>query len=110
MEITTNVTTYRTHRVGSITAGLCMVIFGVLLLLHTMFELLDYTIIFAMWPLILIGLGIELLLSNLWKEKITYDKAAVVLLIVMMFFAIGMAVADICLEVTEMYILNGIIR
>lgn len=110
METTTNVTTYRTHRVGSITAGLCMVAFGVLLLMHSLFELVDYSIIFSLWPIILIGLGIELLLSNFWSQKIVYDKAAVVLLIVMMFFSIGMAVADICLEVTELYISNGIMH
>lgn len=108
METTNSVTTYRTHRVGSVTAGLSMIVFGVLLLLHSMFDLIGYNIIFSLWPIILIGLGIELLLSNFFEKKIIYDKAAVFLLIVMSFFAIGMAVADVCLEATELYMMNKI--
>ena len=48
--------------------------------------------------LILIGLGIELLLSNVLSRKIVYDKAAVCLMILMAFFAIGMAITDVCLH------------
>lgn len=107
METANNITTYRTHRVGSITVGLCMIVFGLLLLLHSVFGFFDYTLIFSLWPTILIGLGIEILFSNFCEKKIIYDKAAVVLLIIMAFFAIGMAVADICMEAAELYICNS---
>ncbi len=70
----------RTHRVSTITAGLCMVVFGGLLLLHTLFDLMSYQMIFSFWPIILVGTGLELLLSNCVKTKIVYDKAAVFLL------------------------------
>ena len=63
MEVT-NGTTYRTHRVGAITAGFSMIVFGALLLSHSLFGVFDYEIIFSLWPVILIGLGVELLLSN----------------------------------------------
>ena len=66
MEVT-NGTTYRTHRVGSITAGFSMIVFGALLLSHSLFGVFDYEIIFSLWPVILIGLGVELLLSNVWE-------------------------------------------
>lgn len=90
--------TYRIHRVGTITAGGTLVVFGVCLLLQSVFDLMSYQMIFSFWPLILIGLGVEVLLSNFNEKRIVYDKAAVVLLFVMLFFAIGMAVTDICLE------------
>lgn len=108
MEATNNVTFYRTHRVGTITAGLCMVVFGVLLLLHSLFDLIEYQMIFSLWPVVLIGLGVELLLSNCFAKQIVYDKGSVVLLILMTFFAIGMAVADVCIEMTELQMLHSI--
>lgn len=107
METINNNTICRTHRVGSVTAGFSMIIFGILLLLHSVFGFADYQLIFSFWPVILIGLGMELLLSNFMEKKIVYDKAAVALMIIMVFFAIGMAVADICLEATELYMISN---
>lgn len=98
-----NVSTYYSHRVGSITAGASMVVFGVLLFMHTVFGTLDYETIFAFWPLMLVGLGIELLLSNFSKKKIVYDKAAVFLLIIMTFFVVTIAIVDLCLRYTYSY-------
>ena len=103
METMSNVTSYRTHRVGTITTGFAMVVFGVLLLLHSVFGFLEYELIFALWPMILIGLGIELLLSNVLVKQIIYDKASILLLFLMTIFAIGMAAADICMEMMKLY-------
>ena len=94
----------RVHRVGSVTAGLTMVTFGVMLLLHSVFNLVTYELIFSLWPVILIGLGVELLLSNVFTRKIIYDKAAVCLMILMAFFAVGMAIADVCIKASEAYL------
>ena len=69
--------TYHVHRVGTITAGGTLVVFGVCLLLQSVFDLMSYQMIFGFWPLILIGLGIELLLSNFTEKRIVYDKAAI---------------------------------
>lgn len=93
-----NTATVRTHRVGAFTSGICMVGFGVLLLLHNQLGIMDYEMILGFWPLILIGMGVELLLSNVMKSKIIYDKAAIVLLFVMALFAMMLAGVDICLE------------
>ena len=107
METANNMVICRIHRVGTVTAGASMVVFGIFLLIHTVFDFIDYQVVFSMWPLILIGLGIELLFSNFSEKRIVYDKGAVVLLIIMTFFAFGMVVADICMEAAELYLANG---
>jgi len=107
MEKENNSQSYRTHRVGTVTTGLSMVGFGVMLLLHSLLGMMSYEIIFSLWPLILIGLGVEILLSNVCTKKMVYDKAAVFLLIMMSLFAMGMAVADMCIQTTELYMMNG---
>ena len=64
---------------------------------------MNYEMIFSMWPLILIGMGIELLLSNFWERKIVYDKAAVFLLIIMTLFVMSMAVVDVWMKEAAVY-------
>lgn len=98
-----NTATVRTHRVGAFTSGFCMVGFGILLLLHNLIGILDYETILGFWPLILIGLGVELLLSNVFKSRIVYDKAAIVLLFVMALFAMMLAGVDVFMEVSKVY-------
>ena len=57
--------TVRTHRVGAFTSGFCMIGFGILLLLHNILDIMTYEQVLGLWPIILIGMGVELLLSNL---------------------------------------------
>ncbi len=90
--------TVRTHRVGTLTAGLSFITFGVLFLLHLFINVISYDLIFKLWPFIIIGLGIELLLSNFTNKSIIYDKAAVVLVFLITFFAMGMAGADVFIQ------------
>ena len=86
--------TMRTHRVGAITTGVSMIAFGVLFAVHLFTGFMDYEMIFKLWPFMIIGLGVELLISNFLTEKIVYDKAAVFLLILTSFFAMCMAGAE----------------
>lgn len=94
----------RTHRVGTITTGVSMMVFGIMFLVHLTFGALSYTMIFSFWPIILIGLGAELLFSNFSKTKIIYDKASIFLTIVMSFFAMSMAILDVCIKAGAAYI------
>ncbi len=87
--------TVRTHRVGTITAGIALVAFGIMSILHLFVNVISYELIFKLWPLILIGIGIEVLISNTRTEKIIYDKAAVVLMFILALFAMSMACADL---------------
>lgn len=97
--------TMRVHRVGSITAGLSMIALGVAALLHLFAGIISYEWIFRLWPIMIIGLGIELLISNFLTEKIVYDKAAIFLLIIITFFAMGMAGADMCFQYMDLNVL-----
>lgn len=108
MEKENNTVTVRTHRVGAVTSGFCMVGFGVMLLLHNLLDVMDYEMILGLWPLILIGMGIELLLSNVIRRKIVYDKAAIVLLFVMTLLVMVLAGADVCIEASKVYLNNCI--
>ena len=86
----------RTRRVGSFTCGLMLVLYGILFLVHIVQPKLNYSIIFELWPLILIFLGVEILASctnkNQEKRKFVYDFWAVILVFVVAFFAMIMSV------------------
>lgn len=93
---------HRTRRVGSFTCGLMLVLYGILFLVHIVQPKLDYSIIFELWPLILIFLGVEILVSstnkNQEKRKFVYDFWAVILVFVVAFFAMIMSVMNYCYE------------
>ena len=93
----------RTHRVGSVTTGAVMILFGILFLVHLLFGCMSYMTIFSFWPIILIGLGIELFISNFQERKIVYDKASIFLLFIMAFFAMLMAFVDVCMKAALAY-------
>lgn len=95
--------TVRIHRVGTITTGLTFVGFGALFLVHSIFGIFTYSSIMAIWPLILIALGVEVLLASTLKEKFVYDKAGAFMMIVMAFFAMTMAFAEMCLQHIEIF-------
>ena len=50
--------TKRIHRVGSVTAGLCLVALGGACLVRLFTDALNFELIFSLWPLILIGIGV----------------------------------------------------
>jgi UDP-N-acetylmuramyl pentapeptide phosphotransferase/UDP-N-acetylglucosamine-1-phosphate transferase len=89
----------KTHRVGTITLGGMLIVFGILFLLRLFFVGITYELIFRLWPIIFLFLGGEVLIANFRQkdEKMVYDKTAIVILVILSFFAMGMAVVDFCL-------------
>ena len=51
-----------THRVGTLTLGCMLILFGILFLIHMIVPVIGYLFIFRLWPCIFIMLGIEVLL------------------------------------------------
>lgn len=96
----------KTHRVGTITLGGMLIIFGILFLLRLFIAGLSYDLIFGLWPIIFVFLGGEILIANLKQreEVLIYDKTAFALIILLSFFAMGMAVVDFCINTAYSHI------
>lgn len=101
----------RTRRVGGFTCGVVLVAFGVMMLLHSFIPILTYQLIFSFWPIILIVLGVELLISNTvscfkysrgstekFYVEFKYDLAAIMLIFIMALFSMGMGFAEFCMK------------
>ena len=96
----------KTHRVGTLTLGGTLIIFGVLFLLRIFNIGITYDLIFKLWPTIFIFLGGEILIANFKQQgdKMLYDKTAFALIFVLSFFAMGMAVIDYCMNLAYNHI------
>lgn len=90
----------RTHRIGTMTLGAGLLVFGALFLIRSFWHGISYGIILRCWPLLLMGLGVETLLSlrDPDQTKWIYDKGAIVLMILLSCFAMTMACAQFFLE------------
>lgn len=90
----------RGRRVGTLTAGIVLVAFGILFFLRIIFPDLDLEFIASLWPLILIFLGIEMIVGYAVnkEEQIRYDGGAIFLIILLSFFAMGMAGIEFILK------------
>ncbi len=88
------------HRVGTLTLGGMLIAFGTLFLLHIFLPIITFDIIFKLWPIVFIFLGLEILIANFRQkqESLLYDKTAFALIIVLSFFAMGMAIVEFCIE------------
>ena len=95
----------RTHRIGSITLGIVLLLFGCLFLAHILFPGLDYRMIFRLWPVIFIILGAETLIGAYRDGTgFVYDKGAIFIMIILAIFAMGMGVADWGMEEYSHYV------
>jgi UDP-N-acetylmuramyl pentapeptide phosphotransferase/UDP-N-acetylglucosamine-1-phosphate transferase len=100
----------KTHRVGTITLGGMLITFGTLFLLRIFVTTISYHIIFKLWPIIFILLGIEVLLANFKQKEVTlvYDKTAFALIIILSFFAMGMSIAEFAMTQINYELINHI--
>lgn len=102
----------RTRRVGSITCGVLLIVFGILFLIHMICPALSLSFILKLWPLMLVALGAEMIIANLHhsseeNEALKYDKGAIFMTFLLMCFAMGMGVMEYCMEY---YVRYGCIR
>ncbi len=84
------------RKVGTLTSGLALVIFGIMFLLRLFITNLNVLLIVSMWPLILVSVGIEIIAAYIInnQEKMQYDFSAIILVIILVFFAMGMGGAE----------------
>ncbi len=88
------------RRVGTLTAGTVLIVFGILFLIKVVFPAISFSIIESLWPLVLVFLGVEILVSYMVnkEEKIRYDTGAIFLVIVLSFFSMGMAAMELVIK------------
>ena len=89
----------RTRRVGSITCGILMIVFGGLFLVHMFYPPLSLGLIMKLWPVILIALGCEMLISNVRRgeeqdETLKYDGGAIFLVFLLTCFSVVMGMIE----------------
>ncbi|GAA0076079.1 DUF5668 domain-containing protein [Clostridium sp. CTA-5] len=84
------------RRVGTLTAGIVLVTFGVMFLLRLVNTAINISLIASLWPVILVLLGIEIILSYIInkEEKMKYDFGAIILIVILAFFAMGMGITE----------------
>lgn len=80
---------FKGRRVGTFTLGISLIVFGVLIFLHTFIPTLTFPFIFSLWPIILILLGLEVMAAFIINkdEKLRYDGGAIALIIILALFA-----------------------
>ena len=93
----------RSRKIGVFTLGIALVAFGVLFMVRVFVPWFDYIRVLQFWPVVLILLGIEVLVSALLPKKegeppLKLDTASVILLFVTLFLACGLAAAQFALE------------
>ncbi len=90
----------KNRRVGTLTAGASMIIFGLLFLLRLAIPAMTLWLIVSFWPLVLIFLGIEIIIAYVRNKEgqMRYDFGSVVLIIVLAVFTACMAVAQMAIE------------
>lgn len=94
------------RKIGTFTLGISLVLFGAIFLLKLFFNTITYAFIFRFWPLILVILGLEVLVSYFKNEseKMNYDAISLVLICLITVFTMGMAVADFLITNVNQYI------
>jgi len=80
------------RRVGTFTTGIVLVMFGIIFLLRLIYPSINYEIIASMWPIVLVILGIEIILSCFVnkEETIKYDFGGIFILVTLSVFAMTM--------------------
>lgn len=83
---------FKRRRVGTLTGGIVLVVFGVMFLLRLVITNINIFLIASLWPLILVGVGIEIIAACIInkEEKMQYDFSAIILVMILVFFAMGM--------------------
>ncbi|MCR5753673.1 MAG: hypothetical protein K6G30_02510 [Acetatifactor sp.] len=88
----------RVHRVGSITLGLTLILAGVIYFLRLFWGVIPVDIILHVWPVVLIVLGLEVLLSGTVFREYTYDKGSFFLIFMVILFVMCLAGMNFLVE------------
>lgn len=93
------------RRVGTFTTGIALVLFGVVLGISGFVQTFDITIVFKLWPFVVLSFGVEVLIFAFTnkEDKFRYDGASIFLLVFVVLSSMGMAVVERILQIAEMH-------
>ncbi len=78
------------YRVGRWTTGISLVSFGFLILLSQMTDFDGLALVSQLWPLVLIGYGLEYLLYSRKEEKLKFDTLGIVIVTIAFMGMLGL--------------------
>ncbi|MDR1464241.1 MAG: DUF5668 domain-containing protein [Oscillospiraceae bacterium] len=89
----------KNKRIGFLTLGITLVAFGILFLLRLAFPAWNFLFVLKFWPVTLILLGIEVLITAFLPAKEgepprKIDVVSLLLIFVVLLFAMGMAAVE----------------
>lgn len=90
----------KNRAVGTLTLGISFVVFGVFFLTNAVFDVIPYTILFTLWPVILILLGVEVLVSYAMNktENTRFSGVSIFLLVLLTLFALSAGAVGYAIE------------
>lgn len=95
----------RQWRVGSITLGLTLILIGVTFIFGNIYDFTMVGIIIKWWPVLLIMLGVEILISGYSfeksSEKLKFDGVSIVLTLIIFVITGGLFIASNIFEFSK---------
>lgn len=93
------------RRVGTFTTGIVLVLVGSIFLLRLIYPNIKYSVVASLWPLVLILLGIEIIIAYVInkEEIVKYDFGAIVILIMLSLFSMGMGCMEYAITHVEQF-------
>jgi uncharacterized membrane protein HdeD (DUF308 family) len=88
------------HRVGTLTLGVCLIIFGLLFIIKLFIPEISYRLLVSLWPVILVILGAEVIAAYILQkeDRLRYDGPALFLIFMLTCFSIAMACFEFLLH------------
>ncbi|WP_125153557.1 DUF4097 family beta strand repeat-containing protein [Clostridium rectalis] len=92
----------RQWKVGSITLGLTLIFLGIIFIIGNIYNFTIIGKLIRLWPLILIGLGIEILICNFYfgkqNEKLKITGSSIFMFLILLFLSATLFVASNIIE------------
>lgn len=95
----------KTNKVGILTLGLTLIVFGFLFLLHTLAIPISYEFIVRLWPIMFLLLGGEILFHYFHNknESLSLDIGSFILFFFLGGFTVVMAIGEMAMEYYKNY-------
>ncbi len=87
--------TVKKKKVGTITLGFSLILIGIAFMFVDFNSPEDIYFLFSMWPVILIILGCEILLSGKFHPEYSFSMPSIIIILIILAFAFFMAFMEV---------------